>query len=78
MAKNCSKIKEELTEKQINIYKSIKAYIKEHKISPTVRELCELNDIKSTCTIHDYLMKLKEKGYITFIEHSGRSIVILK
>ena len=68
----------ELTEKQKKIYKSIKAYIKEHKISPTVRELCELNGLKSPATVHDYLERLKEKGYITYIKHSGRSIVILK
>jgi len=76
METNNSKI--ELTQKQEKIYKSIKKYIKENKISPTVRELCEINGFSSPCTIHDYMERLKAKGYITFIEHSGRSIVILK
>lgn len=68
----------DLTEKQLKIYKSIKKFIRENKISPTVRELCELNGLNSPATIHDYLERLKKKGYITYIEHSGRSIVILK
>ena len=69
---------EDLTEKQEKILISIKKYIKKNKISPTVRELCLINDIKSTATIHDFMEILKNKGYITYIEHSGRSIVVLK
>lgn len=78
METNSNKIEYELTEKQRKIYYSIKEYIKKNKISPTVRELCLINEVKSTATIHDFLQILKEKGYITYIEHSGRSIVILK
>lgn len=68
----------ELTEKQKKIYKSIKKYIKENKISPTVRELCAINGLNSPATVHDYLKRLKEKGYIKYIRHSGRSIAVLK
>ncbi len=67
-----------LTEKQTKVLESIKNYIKEHEISPTIRELCEINNVSSTQTIHEYLQKLKEKGYISYIEHSGRSIKLLK
>lgn len=68
----------ELTKRQQEILKSIKKYIKENKISPTIRELCEINNVSSPQTIHQHLQTLKEKGYISYIEHSGRSIVVLK
>lgn len=64
-----------LTKKQESIYKSIKRYIKENKKSPTIRELCIINNLSSS-TIHDYIVKLRDKGYITFIEHGARSIRI--
>lgn len=65
-----------LTKKQELIYQSIKRYIRENKKSPTIRELCLINNLSSTSTIHDYIVKLKDKGYITYIENSGRSIRI--
>ena len=68
---------EELTEKQRGILESIVNYIETNKISPTIRELCSINKLKSTGTVQDHLQKLKSKGYITYIEHSGRSIVVL-
>ena len=67
-----------LTEKQEKVLLSIKRYIKKNKISPTIRELCKINNVSSTQTIHDYLQRLKAKGYLTYIENSGRSIVILE
>ena len=66
---------EPLTKKQESIYQSIKRYIKENKEAPTVRELGEIHN-KSISTIHDYIVKLKDKGYITYIQNSGRSIRI--
>lgn len=67
---------EYLTKKQESFYQSIKKYIKENKISPTVRELAKINNLSSPGTAHDYIAKLRDKGYITYIEHSGRSIRI--
>lgn len=67
---------EPLTKKQESFYQSIKKYIKENKIAPTVRELSYINNLKSVSTVHDYIIKLKDKGYITFIEHEARSIRI--
>ena len=68
-------MKAPLTKKQESIYQSIKRYIKENKEAPTVRELAKINN-RSIGTIHDYIVKLKDKGYITYIENSGRSIRI--
>lgn len=64
-----------LTKKQESIYQSIKRYIKENKEAPTVRELAQIHN-KSISTIYDYIVKLKDKGYITYIEHGARSIRI--
>lgn len=69
-------MKEPLTKKQALFYLSIKKYIKEHKEAPTLRELCIINNLRSTATAHDYIVKLKDKGYITYIENSERSIKI--
>ena len=68
-------MKSPLTKKQESIYQSIKRYIKDNKEAPTVRELAQIHN-KSISTIHDYIVKLKDKGYITYIENSGRSIRI--
>lgn len=70
--------REALTDKQKEVLKTIKRYIKENRISPTIRELCKILDIKSTATIQQHLERLKDKGYITYIYHSGRSIAIVK
>ena len=67
---------EPLTKKQESFYKSIKRYIKENKIAPTVRELALINNLNSIATAHDHIVKLKDKGYITYIEHGARSIRI--
>lgn len=68
-------MRQPLTKNQELIYQSIKRYIKENKEAPTVRELAKINN-RSISTIHDYIVKLKDKGYITYIENSGRSIRI--
>lgn len=67
---------EPLTKKQELFYQSIKKYIKENKESPTIRELAQINNLKGCSTAHDYIVKLRDKGYITFIEHGARSIRI--
>ena len=68
---------EKLTESQKKIYLSIKKFIKQNKISPSVRDLCKINNLNSPATIHFHLEKLKEKGWITYREKTSRSIVVL-
>lgn len=46
------------------VYIAIKDYITEKKFSPTMRELCDITDFKSTATIHKYIKRLENKGYI--------------
>lgn len=66
----------ELTEKQRELYETIKEFIDEHTYSPTVRELCELMGGKSVGTIHPGLKILKRKGYIDYQYNRNRTIRI--
>lgn len=69
---------QELTNKQQELYKTIKEFIDENGYAPTVRELCKLTNNKSTGSTFDKLKKLKNKGYITYTEHKFRTIRIVK
>jgi repressor LexA len=68
---------QKLTETQEQIYLSIKEYITKNKISPSVRELCEINNLSAPATMKYHLKNLKNKGYITYRDKTPRSIVIL-
>ena len=37
-------------------------YIKEHGYAPTVREICEMTNLKSTSSVQSYLCKMFEEG----------------
>lgn len=68
----------EITAKQKELYKTIKDFIEVNGYSPTIRELKELTNIKSTSATYYKLLSLKEKKYIDFIKNSPRTIRILK
>ncbi|MZK53867.1 LexA family protein [Clostridium beijerinckii] len=63
-----------LTEKQREIFNIIKNYIDKERISPTIREICEIAGLKSSSTVHSYLSRLEEKGYIYKLDNCPRSI----
>ena len=67
-----------MTDLQSKVYNEIKKYIEVHNFPPTVRELCELCNKKSTATIVYYLRRLKKKGYITYEPTRSRTIRIIK
>lgn len=67
-----------LTEKQKELFNIICNYVDEKKISPTTRELMQLFGLKSTSTMHAYLVRLKDKGYITYQTSMPRTIQVLK
>lgn len=67
-----------ITDKQKVILEVIINYIEKEKISPTVRELCEIIGVKSPATIHTHLNKLEENGYISKRKDSPRSLRVLK
>ncbi|WP_315115190.1 helix-turn-helix domain-containing protein [uncultured Clostridium sp.] len=66
-----------LTKKEERVLNTIKRYIDDNKIPPTIRELAYILELKSTSTVSDYLERLENKGYIERIERSPRSIKII-
>lgn len=67
-----------LTKKQRIVLNAINKYIEEEKISPTVRELCDILGLSSTSTVHEYLSRIEEKGYISRKKDCPRSIRVMK
>ena len=50
----------------------LRAYIRKHQRSPTLRELCSLTGW-SLPTVHSYLRRLKEDGLINYQDFQSRS-----
>lgn len=59
-----------LTEKQQKVLAFVKERLQDD-IPPSVREICEATGIKSTSTVHAYLKRLEDEGYID--RRSGES-----
>lgn len=56
------------------IYDYLIAYMKEHGYAPSIREICEAVNLKSTATVHYHLAELKRAGKIEIDEKKKRSI----
>lgn len=54
----------ELSQNELNILNYIRKHVKEVGYPPSVRELCKGVGLKSTSSVHLYLSRLAEKGYI--------------
>ena len=67
-----------LTKKQTQLLECINYFIKKNGYSPTIRELGEILELKSTATVHTHLQHLVEKGYITYIPNASRTIRVIK
>lgn len=51
-------------------------YIKEHGYVPTVREICEMTNLKSTSSVQSYLCKMFEEGELETDAKIGASRAI--
>ncbi len=67
-----------MTNKQKIIYDAIQEFLEINGYSPTIRELCDLLDLKSTATMYVHLKKMKEKGVLNYQEGCSRTIVLNK
>ncbi len=67
----------DLSGKQRKIFLYIKDYIDEKGYPPTVRDICEAVDLKSTSTVHGHLQRLEKKGLIRRDESKPRAIEVL-
>lgn len=63
-----------LSEKEKLIYKYILNCITNDGYSPSVRDICKAVGIKSTSTVHLYIEKLKDKGYLKKSDNISRSL----
>ncbi len=63
-----------LSEKEKQIYKYILDCISNDGYSPSVRDICKALGIKSTSTVHLYIEKLKDKGYLRKNDNISRSL----
>ncbi len=65
-----------LTEKEKSMYEYITDTINSEGYPPTVRDIQSALHIKSTSTVHSYLARLEEKGYIRREPGKSRSVRI--
>lgn len=64
------------SQKAESILNFIQEYIQENQVSPTVREICNGLNIRSTSTVHRYLHGLESDGKIHRNARKNRSIYI--
>lgn len=62
------------TPKQHEILDFIEGYIKDNGYPPSIREICDAVDLRSSSTVYTHLEALKRKGYIERDETKTRGI----
>lgn len=67
-----------LTRRQIDTFKFINEYYTKNGISPTYREITRGIGCKSISNTKRILDRLRERGYVDFLDQRARSIIILK
>ncbi|MBU5677601.1 transcriptional regulator [Alkaliphilus sp. MSJ-5] len=67
-----------LTKRDKEILKAINSYVNANGISPMVRNICDLVELRSSSTVHAYLNRLEIEGFITKMDIILRSIKITK
>lgn len=60
--------------KQNEILEYLTRYIQDNGHAPSIREICDAVELKSTATVHYHLGKLKEQGKIDMDEMKKRTI----
>jgi len=65
-----------LTTKQKIVLEAIEWFIKEHGISPTIKEIAKLTNT-TTHPTHEKIIKLEQAGVISTISGCARSIRVL-
>ncbi len=68
---------EDLNKREIDILLFLKKYLDTKGYPPTVREICQALNIKSTSTVHASMEKLELKGYIKRDPTKPRAVEIL-
>ena len=66
-----------LTRKQLKVYDAVQTFLMERRVSPSIREICELVGLKSPSTVQGYLCRLKEAGLVEWKAGQPRTLRIL-
>ena len=72
------KSSEELNKREKAILRFIEKQVKEKGYPPSVREIGKAVGLSSTATVHGYIEKLIQKGYIKKEDQKGRTLKLLK
>ncbi len=67
-------MKTTLTERQNQAYEFIRAYMREHRKPPTLRDIGEALGIRSSNGVFKLLQALEQKGYIERQQHAARGL----
>ncbi len=70
--------REKMDGKQLEVLAHIVMFVQDKGFAPTVRELCECMGYQSPSTIHHYLKKLQEEGFISYEPSKPRTIAVKK
>ncbi|MDL2225430.1 transcriptional repressor LexA [Eubacteriales bacterium OttesenSCG-928-M02] len=67
-----------ISQKQKKVLDFLRQYTKENGYSPSVRDICDGLGFSSTSTVHGYLCRLEEKGFIRRDSFRPRTIEIVE
>lgn len=67
----------ELTKTEQKVFSAIVEFINKNSYSPSVRELCALTGGLSSGTVHKYIGRLVEKGFVEYEKGKMRSLRIV-
>ncbi|MEK3993734.1 hypothetical protein MKY29_03180 [Psychrobacillus sp. FSL K6-2365] len=67
-----------MNKRQRDIYDFIKHFLNEHNYAPSMREITTAVGLKSVSTTHGHLERLRNKGYIDFINTLPRTLQIIR
>lgn len=67
----------ELKDKQLEIYDFLKAHTASKGYPPSVREICNAVNLKSTSTVHGHLKRLEKKGLLRRDPTKPRALEII-
>ena len=68
----------ELNKREKDILKFIETELNENGYPPSVREIGKAVGLKSTATVHSYLGRLEDGGYISRKDKKGRTLQLIR
>ena len=69
---------QDLNEREKSILAFIEMQVKKEGYPPSVREIGKAVGLNSTATVHGYIKRLSDKGYISKVDQKGRTLKVVK